>query len=78
MQTYRRDSQGRLARAKWRPCQSAEDAILQAEMVVSMGKVVGAAALTQRNSGEFDEGELPITLAAFGEVPSEVRDQLPF
>jgi hypothetical protein len=78
MQTYRKTDKGSLARARWTPCESAAEAIHRAETAVTVGKVAGAAALSQRCSGEFDEGELPITLAAFGEVPQEARDQLPF
>ena len=78
MQTYRRDGRGRLSQAKWTACETAAEAIQRAEAAVAAGKVAGAAALSQRCSGEFDEGEVPITIAAFGEVPAETRDQLPF
>lgn len=78
MQTYRRDTQGRLARARWKACETAIEAVRRAEAAVIAGKAIGAAALSQRCSGEFEEGEMPITIAAFGEVPAEARDQLPF
>lgn len=78
MQTYRRDTQGHLTQAQWKACETAEEAIRRAEAVVSTGKAAGAAAVSQRCSGEFDEGEQPITLAAFGEVPAEALAALPF
>lgn len=78
MQTYRRNSKGRLAQAKWTPCETAIEAVTKAEAVVAAGRVSGAAAISHRCSGEFDEGETPITIAAFGEVPKETLDQVPF
>lgn len=78
MQTYRRDLHGHLAKGQWKACLTADDARRRAEAVVLSGKSIGAVALSQRSSGEFDEGELAITIAAFGEVPHEARDRIPF
>ncbi len=41
-------------------------------------RVAGAVALSFRTSGEFQDGEKPITIAEFGDVPAEARDIIPF
>lgn len=75
---YRRDRSGRLIQSKWTPCETADEAIARAERSVLIGRTTGAAAVSQRCSGEFEEGEAPITLADFGEVPADVKLMVPF
>ena len=78
MQTYRRRKTGDLTKDRWHPCNTADEARRRAEDAVLERGCIGAVALSERNSGEFEEGERPITIAAFGDVPPEVRDQIPF
>lgn len=75
--TFVRDRFGQLREGCIYPCSDGEVARKVAEDRVTMGWAPGAAAFLRRGGGEFDEGET-ITLAAFGEVPREVRDQMPF
>lgn len=75
--TFVRDRFGQLREGRVYPCSDGEVAKKVAEDRVSLGWAPGAAALLRRGSGEFDAGET-ITLAAFGDVPREVRDQMPF
>jgi hypothetical protein len=78
MQTYRRDRHGQLRKGRWKGCSSADDARRRAERAVVAKRVAGAVALSFRTSGEFQDGEKPITIAEFGDVPAEARDIIPF
>jgi hypothetical protein len=75
--TFVRDRFGQLREGRVYPCSDAEVAKKVAEDRVNMGWAPGAAAFLQRGGGEFDEGET-ITLTSFGDVPTGVRDQMPF
>jgi hypothetical protein len=78
MQTYRRDTLGHLAKGQWKGCSSEHEARRKAEAAVATRRVVGAVALSQQTSGEYEDGETPITIAAFGDVPPEAKVELPF
>ncbi len=75
--TFVRDRFGQLREGRVYPCADSEVAKKVAEDRVVQGWAPGAAAFLRRGGGEFDEGET-VTLAAFGEVPRDVREQLPF
>ena len=75
--TFVRDRFGQLREGRVYPCSDSEVAKKVAEHRVAQDWAPGAAAFLRRGGGEFDEGET-ITLAAFGDVPAEVRVQLPF
>lgn len=78
MQSYRQNRAGGLVVSRWRACDSAAQAIELAERAVEAGKAHGAVALSERTSGDFEGASAPITIAAFGEVPNECADQIPF
>lgn len=75
--TFVRDRFGQLREGRVYPCSDGEVARKVAEDRVTQGWALGAAAFLRRGGGEFDGGEM-VTLAAYGEVPAEVRVQLPF
>ncbi|MEN3212272.1 hypothetical protein PUR23_19875 [Methylorubrum populi] len=75
--TFVRDRFGQLREGRVYLCSDGEVARKVAEDRVEEGWVPGAAAFIRFGGGEFDEGEI-ITLAAFGDVPSDVLDRLPF
>ncbi|GEL42292.1 hypothetical protein MEX01_28830 [Methylorubrum extorquens] len=75
--TFVRDRFGQLREGRVYPCTDGEVARKVAEDRVLQGWAPGAAAFLRRGGGEFDEGET-ITLAAFGDVPAGVREQMPF
>lgn len=78
MQTYRRNTRGHLTKGQWKGCTSADDAKRKAEAAVTAQRSVGAVVLSLRTSGEFEDGEAPVTIASFGEVPAEAKEELPF
>ncbi len=78
VQTFVKDRRGRKAQGRLVPFKTADEARRYAEQCVERQAAIGAAAFSQRAAGEFDEGDEPITLAAFGDVPPEARDRLPF
>ncbi len=75
--TFVRDRFGQLREGRVYLCSDGEVAKKVAEHRVVQGWAPGAAAFLRRSGGEFDEGEA-ITLAVFGDVPSDVKDQMPF
>lgn len=77
VQTFVRDSRGKLALGRFTACRNADEARRVAEAKVEGGRVAGSAAFLRRGAGEFDEGDA-ITFAVFGSVPEGVKDALPF
>ncbi|CAO4171151.1 hypothetical protein AFFFEF_01719 [Methylorubrum extorquens] len=75
--TFMRDRFGQLREGRVYPCSDGDVARKVAEDRVEQGWAQGAAVFLRRSSGEFDEGEM-ITLVAYGDVPAEVRDRVPF
>lgn len=70
---------GRLAQGNRVDCKSPADACRIAEERVRCGRAVGAAAFTRTIADpDYDDGSEPITLAAFGRVPSGVTEHLPY
>jgi len=70
---------GRLAPGNLLDCKAPEEACRVAQERVSRGRAIGAAAFTRTVvDPDYDDGEEPITLAIFGEVPPRLADQLPF
>lgn len=78
MQSYRRSRSGDLITSRWRACDTLDEAVKLAERVVYDGKAHGAVALSERTSGDFEGASSPITVAAFGEVPDQNGDVIPF
>ena len=77
VQTFVRDSKGKLGQGRCITCKDADDARRVGEAKVNGGHAAGSAAFLRRGGGEFDEGEA-ITLAVYGTVPPGVADALPF
>lgn len=78
VQQFMRDKAGRLVPGRTLPCKTADHARREAEQSAVRRGVVGAAAFLCRVDGDLSEPDAPITIAAFGDVPAETRDQLPF
>ena len=76
-QSFIRDRKGKLTLGRCYSCKDADEARRMAEGRVAGGYAAGATAFLRRGGGEYDEGEA-ITIAAFGVVPHEARDALPF
>lgn len=77
-QSYRKTGKG-YERAAFVACDNEDDAYSEAEKLAAKRGVSGAIAFLRSNySKEFAEGDDPITLAAFGDVPPEARDVVPF
>ena len=78
MQSFRRSASGALTLGRWRSCVSLEEATDLAERTVLSGRAIGAIALTERTSGDFEGASQPITIAAFGVVPEDRQADIPF
>ena len=78
VRTFKKDKDGNLAESRYVPCSSPEAARQYAERAVLTGSVAGAAAVTHRTSGEFDDGESPVVSAVFGQTPYEDKDVIYF
>lgn len=78
VRTFKRDRDGDLIESRYVPCSTPEAAHQYAERAVLTGSVIGAAAVTHRTSGEFNDGESPVVSAVFGETPYEDKDVIYF
>lgn len=77
VQQFGCDKAGRPTVGRLTRCASAEEARRLAERCVSNGRAAGAAAFSCRVEDGSDLVE-PITIAAFGTVPSEAQDAVPY
>lgn len=78
VQRFQEAGPGQWFRGRLTECKTADEARRLAERCVARGESTGAAAFSRRSSGEFGVQDSPITIAAFGEVPPEAKDILPF
>ena len=78
VQTFVRSRTGRLTQGPTLSCRTADDAKAVAERSAVRKGVVGAAAFQCRIDGDLAEPSPPLTIAAFGEVPAEAREMIPF
>ncbi|WP_139239553.1 MULTISPECIES: hypothetical protein [unclassified Methylobacterium] len=78
VQRFQDAGPGQWSRGRLTECRTADEARRLAERCVARGESTGAAAFSRRSSGEFGVQDSPITIAAFGDVPPEAKDILPF
>ena len=71
---FKRNKRGPLERGKAQMCSNADEAKQQAQYLSCCRGYAGAVAVACCDLEDQD----PITIAAFGEVPPEARDMLPF
>ncbi len=78
VQQFLRDRLGKLTPGRVLQCKTADHATDEARQSAVRRGVVGAAAFVCRIEGDLAEPGPPMTIAAFGDVPPEARDQIPF
>lgn len=77
-QAYRKTGRGQFEIGQSLPCEDADHARREAEKMTGRRGIAGATAYLIPNYTREYGGDDPITIAAFGDVPPEARDALPF